>query len=96
MLNDLYKIFNNILNNIIPKNKLVKNILIVVIITLLLTGICWNLGYFIIIMVIIAVICSITTYCNLFSITSITKYTRYFTENDILQNIISFIKSQLS
>ncbi len=86
MLEDIYRVFNKI----IFKNKLFRNILIVILISLLLTGICWNIGVFICIMMVLAVFCSMTEYCDLFSI-NLNKFMNF----DIMDKVISFIKNNV-
>jgi len=91
MLKDIYIAFNKI----IPKNKLFRNILIVILISLLLTGICWNIGIFICIMMVLAVFCSMTEYCDIFSIKSMKENINKLLNIDIMDKIISFIKNNL-
>ena len=91
MLKDIYIAFNKI----IPKNKLFRNILIVILISLLLTGICWNIGIFICIMMVLAVFCSMTEYCDIFSIKSMKENINKLMNIDIMDKIISFIKNNL-
>lgn len=91
MLKDIYIAFNKI----IPKNKLYRNILIVILISLLLTGICWNIGIFICIMLVLAVFCSMTEYCDMFSIKSMKENINKLMNIDIMDKIISFIKNSV-
>lgn len=91
MLKDIYIAFNKI----IPKNKLYRNILIVILISLLLTGICWNIGIFICIMLVLAVFCSMTEYCDIFSIKSMKENINKLMNIDIMDKIISFIKNSV-
>ena len=91
MLKDIYRA----LNKIIPKNKLYRNILIVILISLLLTGICWNIGIFICIMLVLAVFCSMTEYCDIFSIKSMKENINKLMNIDIMDKIISFIKNSV-